>query len=105
MSFLDRFSGIQKHVVLGVGGVFLGAWLDGKRDAHFAERDAVLRHYVELHPDDFPPTRKFCVSFFRLRTKGELLFQLASNTPMSWNPGHQFVEERFSYKLGLTCFL
>ncbi|KAL5279323.1 Ndufc2 family protein [Megaselia abdita] len=52
-------SGIQKHIILGAGGVALGSWLDSKREAHFAERDAVLRHYVQLHPEDFPKTRRF----------------------------------------------
>uniref|UniRef100_T1GTF6 NADH dehydrogenase [ubiquinone] 1 subunit C2 n=1 Tax=Megaselia scalaris TaxID=36166 RepID=T1GTF6_MEGSC len=54
-------SGVQKHIILGVGGVLLGSWLEEKRVAHFAEKDAVLRHYVQLHPDDFPvkPRVKF----------------------------------------------
>lgn len=25
------------------------------RDNYLAERDATLRHYIELHPEDFPP--------------------------------------------------
>lgn len=28
------------------------------RRNYWAERDAVLRHYVQLHPEDFPPPGK-----------------------------------------------
>ncbi|EDW03842.1 NADH dehydrogenase [ubiquinone] 1 subunit C2 [Drosophila grimshawi] len=50
------FSGIQKHIAFTLLGGGIGAFLDQKRDAYLAKRDAVLRHYVELHPDDFPTT-------------------------------------------------
>ncbi|GLV40033.1 NADH dehydrogenase (ubiquinone) B14.5 B subunit [Carabus blaptoides fortunei] len=53
------FSGIQKHVVMSGVGAIIGQYVDGHRNAYLAERDAVLRRYVELHPDDFPtPERK-----------------------------------------------
>lgn len=35
-------------------GALIGKTIDGWRNDHMAERDAVLRRYVELHPDDFP---------------------------------------------------
>ncbi|CAG9809875.1 unnamed protein product [Chironomus riparius] len=63
-------SGIQRHVAVGTAGVFFGCWVNKKRDEHYAERDAVLRHYVELHPEDFPDPDK--------KKFGEIL--------MRWNP-------------------
>ncbi|EDW65082.1 NADH dehydrogenase [ubiquinone] 1 subunit C2 [Drosophila virilis] len=50
------FSGIQNHIAFTAIGAGLGAFIDKQRDAYLAKRDAVLRHYVELHPDDFPKT-------------------------------------------------
>ncbi|KAI8125445.1 hypothetical protein FF38_14401 [Lucilia cuprina] len=47
-------SGIQKHIALTAAGGFLGTYLDKKRNEALATRDAVLRHYVQLHPEDFP---------------------------------------------------
>lgn len=55
------FLGIQKHVAFVVGGGILGKTLDGWRNEHYAEKDAVLRHYVETHPEDFPdPGMSLC---------------------------------------------
>ncbi|XP_022906330.2 NADH dehydrogenase [ubiquinone] 1 subunit C2 [Onthophagus taurus] len=53
------FSGLQRHLAAtGIGG-YIGHVIDGYRNSHYAERDAVLRHYIQLHPDDFPiPERK-----------------------------------------------
>jgi len=53
------FSGIQYHFISAAVGAIVGHTIDGWRDAHMAERDAVLRHYVETHPDLFPdPVRQ-----------------------------------------------
>ncbi|XP_044743236.1 NADH dehydrogenase [ubiquinone] 1 subunit C2 [Chrysoperla carnea] len=53
------FSGVQKHVLASTIGVVLGKIVDQKRNEYLSERDAVLRHYIELHPEDFPaPERK-----------------------------------------------
>ncbi|XP_037927982.1 NADH dehydrogenase [ubiquinone] 1 subunit C2 [Teleopsis dalmanni] len=52
------FSGIQQHIGFTAIGGALGLYFDGKRDAHLAKRDAVLRHYVETHPDLFPVTER-----------------------------------------------
>lgn len=41
-----------------LGGAALGVFIDKKRNDYLAERDAVLRHYVELHPEDFPTPGK-----------------------------------------------
>lgn len=42
-------------------GGFLGKTLEGWRNDHMAERDAILRHYVELHPEDFPDPGNYFV--------------------------------------------
>ncbi|CAK1601207.1 unnamed protein product [Parnassius mnemosyne] len=53
------FSGIQKHIVGVAVWTSLLTYVQNKRDEYFAEKDAVYRHYVELHPEDFPtPERK-----------------------------------------------
>lgn len=47
-------AGIQKHLLYtGIGALF-GKITDGWRNEYLAERDAVLRHYIQLHPEDFP---------------------------------------------------
>ncbi|XP_041987385.1 NADH dehydrogenase [ubiquinone] 1 subunit C2 [Aricia agestis] len=53
------FSGIQKHIA-GVAVWTIGLnYVQNKRNEYLAEKDAVLRHYIELHPEDFPePERK-----------------------------------------------
>ncbi|CAG9785553.1 unnamed protein product [Diatraea saccharalis] len=52
-------SGIQKHVLGVAGWMALLTYVQKKRDEYLAEKNAVLIHYVELHPDDFPvPERK-----------------------------------------------
>ncbi|KAH8263039.1 hypothetical protein KR044_003543 [Drosophila immigrans] len=50
------FAGIQKHIAFTLIGGALGVYFDNKRNEYVAKRDAVLRHYIELHPDDFPKT-------------------------------------------------
>ncbi|XP_055695783.1 NADH dehydrogenase [ubiquinone] 1 subunit C2 [Lutzomyia longipalpis] len=52
-------SGLQKHMAFPLIGATVCHFLDRYRDKYMAERDAVLRHYIELHPEDFPtPERK-----------------------------------------------
>ncbi|CAD6998200.1 NADH dehydrogenase [ubiquinone] 1 subunit C2 [Ceratitis capitata] len=48
------FSGIQNHAIFTLIGGGLGVFFDQKREEYLAKRDAVLRHYIELHPEDFP---------------------------------------------------
>lgn len=46
--------GIQKHF-LYAGLAAIGAkYADNYRNEYYAERDAVYRHYISLHPEDFP---------------------------------------------------
>ncbi|XP_026490770.1 NADH dehydrogenase [ubiquinone] 1 subunit C2 [Vanessa tameamea] len=53
------FSGIQKHIAGVVVWTSLLTYVTNKREEYLAEKDAVLRHYIQLHPDDFPtPERK-----------------------------------------------
>ncbi|KOB74180.1 NADH dehydrogenase [ubiquinone] 1 subunit C2 [Operophtera brumata] len=53
------FSGIQKHIIATIGFTLVLSYVQKKRDDYFAEKDAVYRHYVELHPEDFiEPARK-----------------------------------------------
>lgn len=47
------FTGIHKHAIGVLGWVSLLTYVQNKRDAYLAEKDAVLRHYVELHKEDF----------------------------------------------------
>ncbi|KAI5631359.1 NADH-ubiquinone oxidoreductase subunit b14.5b (NDUFC2) domain-containing protein [Phthorimaea operculella] len=53
------FSGIQKHIAATAGWTVALNYAQKKRDDYYAEKDAVFRHYIELHPEDFPePERK-----------------------------------------------
>lgn len=45
---------------IGIAG---GKIVDGWRNDHLAERDAVLRHYIQLHPEDFPDPGKVSLIF------------------------------------------
>lgn len=47
------FTGIHQHAILAAGFVTALTLLNNKRDAYFAEKDAVYRHYIELHPEEF----------------------------------------------------
>ncbi|XP_058813279.1 NADH dehydrogenase [ubiquinone] 1 subunit C2-like [Topomyia yanbarensis] len=52
-------SGIQKHIIAAVSLGALAMTVDKWRNQYLAEKDATLRHYIELHPEDFPtPERK-----------------------------------------------
>lgn len=52
-------SGIQKHLIGTSLGAIGGQFIEERRLNYLSERDAVLRHYIELHPEDFPvPERK-----------------------------------------------
>ncbi|CAG9820139.1 unnamed protein product [Phaedon cochleariae] len=49
------FSGIQKHIGLSAALAGIGTYVDGYRNQYLADRDAIYRHYIQLHPEDFPP--------------------------------------------------
>lgn len=46
--------GIQMHALYTVAGVLIGKYVDNYRNGYLAERDAAFRHYIQLHPEDFP---------------------------------------------------
>ncbi|XP_047346126.1 NADH dehydrogenase [ubiquinone] 1 subunit C2 [Vespa velutina] len=59
-SFLKRplHAGLQVHIALTVIGLAVGYKMHELVDNHFAKRDQMLRHYVMLHPEDFPPPER-----------------------------------------------
>lgn len=49
---------MQFHIVSTIIGASVGQYLDNRKSIYYAEKDAVLRRYIELHPDDFPEPGK-----------------------------------------------
>ena len=47
-------AGIQRHVTLGAAGWIAGTYINKWIESNSAERDAVLKHYIQLHQEDFP---------------------------------------------------
>lgn len=45
-------------MIATVGLAALAMTVDKWRNEYFAEKDATLRHYIELHPEDFPTPGK-----------------------------------------------
>ena len=52
---------MQRHIAFGALGLPAGLLVDRKLDERHALRDAKLIHYMELHPDRFPPTGNTCL--------------------------------------------
>ncbi|KAK2585969.1 hypothetical protein KPH14_010546 [Odynerus spinipes] len=51
-------AGIHVHIISSLLG-FVGAYSCKEvYENHFARRDQMLRHYVTLHPEDFPPPER-----------------------------------------------
>ncbi|KAF7281228.1 NADH dehydrogenase (ubiquinone) B14.5 B subunit [Rhynchophorus ferrugineus] len=48
-------SGVHRYVLIVGGSMAAGIYVEKKRAEHLATRDAMFRHYIELHPEDFPP--------------------------------------------------
>ncbi|KAJ8927115.1 hypothetical protein NQ314_020388 [Rhamnusium bicolor] len=48
------FSGIQKHISATAICAGIGKIAEDYRSQYLADRDAVFRHYIQLHPEDFP---------------------------------------------------
>lgn len=46
-------SGFHRHMLLTGGGVAMGVWANKAMADSYAERDAIMYHYMSLHPDDF----------------------------------------------------
>ncbi|BES94826.1 unnamed protein product [Nesidiocoris tenuis] len=60
--YLNRrplYSGIQSYILWGTGGAVLGYLATLRYQRYNSDRDAAYRHYIDLHPEDFPiPERK-----------------------------------------------
>lgn len=41
-------------IAIGLGAYGCQLWMN-YRENYYAERDAIMRHYIQLHPDDFQP--------------------------------------------------
>lgn len=41
-------------MLLTAGFIGVLTYVQKQRDSYYAEKDAVYRHYIELHPEDFP---------------------------------------------------
>ncbi|XP_022196448.1 NADH dehydrogenase [ubiquinone] 1 subunit C2 [Nilaparvata lugens] len=54
-------AGALKHVALLVAGAYAGHLLAERRNAHNRDRDAAYRHYIELHPEDFPAPKRVLI--------------------------------------------
>lgn len=46
-------AGIHRHVALGIAGFMFGVYIDRYLERKWVHRDAVIKHYIELHPEDF----------------------------------------------------
>jgi len=76
-------------LVAAVAGGFIGKTVDGWRDDYLAERDAVLRHYIELHPEDFPDPGKLPSIMINSLNINSTLFvvrQTYAQVMMPWVP-------------------
>ncbi|XP_075224961.1 NADH dehydrogenase (ubiquinone) B14.5 B subunit [Lycorma delicatula] len=59
------YSGIHRHAIWTILAAVAGKFLTDRREAYFAERDAIFRNYIELHPEDFPtPERRYLKDVF-----------------------------------------
>lgn len=52
------YAGIQRHIALGITGGIIGYYVEKYFQRKWSERDAVVRHYIELHPEDFQDKRR-----------------------------------------------
>lgn len=52
------YAGIQRHIGLGIVGLMFGIYVDKYLEKRWSERDAIIRHYIELHPEDFQENRR-----------------------------------------------
>lgn len=50
--------GFPRHIAFSVASYFCFRFYVQYNEDYNAERDAVYRHYIQLHPEDFPPPGK-----------------------------------------------
>ncbi|XP_055297017.1 NADH dehydrogenase [ubiquinone] 1 subunit C2 [Sitodiplosis mosellana] len=53
-----KLAGAYLYPIYFAVGAFVGQSILNWRRNYWADRDAVLRHYVQLHPEDFPPPER-----------------------------------------------
>ncbi|XP_031629408.1 NADH dehydrogenase [ubiquinone] 1 subunit C2 [Contarinia nasturtii] len=51
-------AGAYLYPIYAAVGWSAGQLWRNQREAYWADRDAMLRHYIQLHPDDFPPPER-----------------------------------------------
>jgi len=51
-------AGIQRHIAFALAGVVIGHYMDKYLTYRWMERDAMVRHYIELHPEDFEEKKR-----------------------------------------------
>lgn len=47
------YAGIHRHIAFTIAGFMLGLYTERYLEKKWAHRDAVIKHYIELHPEDF----------------------------------------------------
>ncbi|KAF8764595.1 NADH dehydrogenase [ubiquinone] 1 subunit C2-like [Argiope bruennichi] len=52
------YSGIQRHFIGAALGYAVGYYIDRYLQNRYAQRDAVIKHYIELHPEDFVENKR-----------------------------------------------
>lgn len=55
LTILLIFIGLYRYPIYFIAGAAAAELYMNHRRNYFAERDAVFRHYIQLHPEDFPP--------------------------------------------------
>ncbi|KAJ8674121.1 hypothetical protein QAD02_005383 [Eretmocerus hayati] len=55
--FMQRpvYAGLPRYGLAAVAGIVLAKVFKDAKYHRESERDQVLRHYIKLHPEDFPP--------------------------------------------------
>lgn len=49
------------YFIYGTSFALIAYYARKRIDAYTAQRDAIYRHYVQLHPEDFTPPRKLFI--------------------------------------------
>ena len=78
--------GVQKHILGVAGWTTLLTYVSKKREDYLAEKDAVLRHYIQLHPEDFPTPGLVILIIIKFTKQIELGY----NTQRQWKCTHLF---------------
>lgn len=89
------FAGIQKHVVITALAAGGGKVVDNWRNEYMADRDSTLRHYIELHTEDFPTPGKLSLLLtitIHLLILITIILQNVRHLGRLCNAGYQFVK-------------